>query len=89
VHELRELLNVMPLARVVLVSDATADLPFLERTLQGAWQAMRPDSPNATGTAAAIRVIRLRSGRAAELQRLVGWLALAAGETGPTPARAA
>jgi hypothetical protein len=87
VHELRELLNVMPLARVVLVSDATTDQPFLERTLQAAWQEMRTDSPNATGAPGEVRLVRLRSATASELQRLVGWLALAATETRPAGSR--
>ena len=46
IFEVNELVNVMPLARVVFVVDDTTDEPFLRQTLREAWERMRPASPN-------------------------------------------
>ena len=58
VHELRELTNVVPLRRVVLVIDHTTDYTFLEKTLKEAWQNIRVDSPN-IGQSSIVTIIRL------------------------------
>ncbi len=44
--EINELLNVVPLDRVVFVVDATTDLAFLRETFARGWAALAADSPN-------------------------------------------
>ena len=46
VFEINELLNVVPLDRVVFVVDATTDLAFLRETFARGWAALEADSPN-------------------------------------------
>ncbi len=46
VFEINELLNVVPLGRVVFVVDATTDLAFLRATFAAGWEALAVDSPN-------------------------------------------
>ena len=46
VFEINELLNVVPLDRVVFVIDATTDLAFLRETFATGWAALAADSPN-------------------------------------------
>ena len=46
VFEINELLNVMPLDRMVFVIDATTDLAFLRETFATGWGALAADSPN-------------------------------------------
>jgi hypothetical protein len=46
VFEINELLNVVPLERVVFVVDATTDLAFLRETFAQGWAALAADSPN-------------------------------------------
>lgn len=59
VHELNELVNVVPLQRVVLVVDDTTDSPFLQESLAGAWAGMRADSPNVMEQLAKLSIVRL------------------------------
>jgi hypothetical protein len=54
---LRELVNAVPLDRVVLAVDNTTDTPFMENTLREAWQTMPPESPNLQG--AAVRIVQM------------------------------
>jgi hypothetical protein len=46
VLELQHLIATVPIARIVLVTDASTDQGFLEETLSAAWRAMPIDSPN-------------------------------------------
>ena len=46
IHELNYLIDNVPLDRFVLVVDDTTNSSFLERTLDDAWTALAPDSPN-------------------------------------------
>jgi hypothetical protein len=46
IHELRYLLQEVPISRCLLVVDATTDTSFLEHTLQEAWERLPPGSPN-------------------------------------------
>ena len=46
VFEINELLNVVPLDRVVFVVDATTDLGFLRETFATGWEALAAESPN-------------------------------------------
>ncbi len=58
VYEVRELVETVPLDRLVMTVDATTDTPFLERTLLEAWAAMGTDSPNRQGDHE-LRLVRL------------------------------
>lgn len=44
--EIEELLNLMPLSRVVLVTDRTTDMAFLERVARESWGRLRALGPN-------------------------------------------
>jgi hypothetical protein len=78
VFELRQLVDVVPLARVVLIVDNTTDLPFLQRVLQDAWLAVAPDSPNRDLHPAQVLAYRLGRDPVRGLETLVGGLARAA-----------
>jgi hypothetical protein len=56
-YELQQLLNTVPLVRVVLLIDATTDRPFLEATLQRLWQSVGADSPNRRAAAPQLRML--------------------------------
>ena len=60
VFEINELLNVVPLGRVVFVVDATTDLVFLRETFARGWAAWRPVAQPRLGGApgAAVRICR-------------------------------
>jgi hypothetical protein len=78
IHELRYLVQEVPLDRCVLVIDDTTDAHFLARTLQEAAARLPADSPNHGRLAAEAPVHRLDAGRAS-LQRLLRRLCDAAG----------
>jgi len=59
VHELNELINLVPLSQVVLVIDNSTDFAFLEETLELAWRNIGADSPNMTTPAATLNIVRL------------------------------
>ena len=59
VHELNELVNVVPLQQVVLVIDNTTDFAFLEKTLKQAWRDIGADSPNRVSSAAMVKIFRI------------------------------
>ena len=46
IHELKHLVDNVPLERCLLLVDDTTDIEFLERTLQQAWQNLQTSSPN-------------------------------------------
>lgn len=50
--ELQSLIDIVPVAHVVLLTDTSTDAAFLQQTLIQCWQAMAPSSPNreAAGT---------------------------------------
>lgn len=73
VFELRTLVDVVPMARCVLVIDDSTDRAFLSRTLDEAWQHVDARSPNRGTTAAAAplhRLDRRHAGMQALLRRL-------------------
>ncbi|MGE5261677.1 MAG: hypothetical protein ACM3MH_12470 [Actinomycetota bacterium] len=63
IFEINELLNVMPLDRVVFVIDETTDQAFLHDTLSQAWQTVGTDSPNRTMASPRAVFFRLRQPR--------------------------
>jgi hypothetical protein len=70
VYEINELINVVPLGRVVFVVDDTTDEEFLRQTVQEAWDRMRPTSPNRSSTVGQLTLFRLTGARG-ELRRLL------------------
>jgi hypothetical protein len=56
-YELQQLLDMVPLERVVLVIDDTTDRALLERTVHGMWQTLSPASPNLGTGDATLRMV--------------------------------
>jgi hypothetical protein len=88
VFELRELVNVVPLTRVILIVDGTTDVDFLQEVLQHAWADMDAVSPNRHLQPARVTAYRLtrddRRGAAALITGLARAAAPApAGELAP------
>ena len=79
VFEIRELVNVLPLRRVVFVVDTRTDEPFLRATVAAALEGMSPTSPNRAAGAPGAGVYHLDSLSRGELRRLLAALASAAG----------
>jgi len=79
VRELKELVNVTPLDRLVLVIDETTERSFLDETLESVWRAMPPASPNRDRPRSDLHLFQLDSVGAAEHRRLLHRLCLAAG----------
>jgi hypothetical protein len=77
-RELNELVNMVPLHRVVLVVDATTDDAFLQDTMKAAWHAMASESPNRATSPADVPVLRLDSLGGRELRGLMHRLCSAA-----------
>jgi hypothetical protein len=71
IFELEQLLDTVPLERVVLLLDDTTDGPLLERTLQDSWRRVRPDSPNLGSKPPAVRLVRAAAGSAAGVRGLI------------------
>jgi hypothetical protein len=71
IFELSALIDEVPLHRVVLLIDQTTDEPLLRRTLADLWQRMKPQSPNAYGGIARVRMIDLACGYRAAVRRLM------------------
>lgn len=61
-YELQQLLNTVPLQRVVFLIDATTDRAFLDDTLQHLWQKLDPQSPNRAATTPTVRLLTLGGG---------------------------
>ena len=58
IFEIEQLIESVPLDRIVLLVDKTTDVPFLERTLTAAWQRVPVDSPNFVLQKPVVRVLR-------------------------------
>ena len=69
--ELGALIDEVPLGRVALLIDQTTDDAALRRTLADRWRMMSPQSPNACGGTARVRMIDLACGPAAVVHRLM------------------
>jgi hypothetical protein len=76
--EIKELIDVAPLGKLVLVIDKTTDRAFLDETLDQAWQSMHPASPNRETPRAALQPFHLESLGAPERRRLLRRLCSAA-----------
>ncbi len=84
-YEIAQLVDRVPASRIVLLEDEETDVTFLHESLQTLWQEMAPSSPNATGGAGTLRVLRSgrRTGR--EQRTLAGLLRGAAGSGDEPP----
>jgi hypothetical protein len=71
IFELGTLIDEVPLHRVALLIDKTTDDPLLRHTLGDFWRTMNPQSPNAHGGIAHVRVIDLACGYSAAVRRLL------------------
>lgn len=80
-YELQQLLDFVPLERVIVLVDADAPRDFIEGTLETLWQASRPDSPNRSAAAARVRLLEDQGGTTAA--RLVHALLQALGRPRP------
>ena len=76
VHELRHLVNHVPLQRCVLLVDKGTDQAFVRHTLNEAWAAMRSQSPNREASPEAVP-LHFYGGSQAALRRLVRRLCVA------------
>ena len=79
VFEIQELLNAVPLGRLVFVIDDTTDKDFLKQTLAESWRELRSGSPNIGLSSAALHPFELRSLRYSEIQDLLQRLCAAVG----------
>ena len=78
IFELNELVNVVPVQRVVLVVDEETKLPFLEQTIRQSWSAMASTSPNAIGSSKALRLFQINSREATPVSQLISELCASA-----------
>jgi hypothetical protein len=78
IFEINELINIVPLGRVVFVIDHTTDETFLRQVIQQSWTQMSPTSPNRLSTSESLRLFRLTGLGSTRLQRLLQTLSLAA-----------
>jgi hypothetical protein len=81
VYEINEVINVVPLERVVLIVDRTTDEEFLRQIIQGCWERMKPTSPNRLSTPGQLRLFRFTGSHGGELQQLLHVLSSAAKPT--------
>ncbi len=79
VFEIKELLNAVPLERLVFVVDDTTDKNFLKQTLAESWRQLRSDSPNMRLSSSALQPFELRSLGHSELRDLLQQLCAAVG----------
>ena len=85
-HEINELIDHVPLGRVVFVVDDTTDEGFLRQTVQEAWARMSPDSPNRSSTLGRLYLFRFTGARG-DLRRLLYALCTSAGAESHKAAR--
>lgn len=84
-YELQQLLDFVPLERVIVLIDADAPRDFIEGTLGMLWQSSRVDSPNRTATPARVRLQEDRGENT--VARLVDALLAALAQPQPKQAR--
>jgi hypothetical protein len=84
--EINELMNTVPLKRIVFVVDDTTDEEFLRQTVEKSWDRMRATSPNRASTPERLRLFRFTGAQSGELRQLLRVLSGAAKSTPPTAA---
>lgn len=83
VFELQQLLDSVPLERVLFLVDDTSDRGFLEEILQEGWTRMRADSPNRRSARAEARLLHVDPRKARNVRGLLKLLFTARGADGP------
>lgn len=78
IFEINELINMIPLERVLFIVDATTDETFLRQTLQQSWTNRKETSPNRRSTPGLLQLFRLDDLSDQKLQRLLHALSMAA-----------
>ena len=71
IYEIGELINLVPLERVVFIVDDSTDEPFLRQVMQQAWDQMKPESPNRASASGTLSLFRLKQLGERDLQRLL------------------
>jgi len=71
VFEIRELIDTVPLGRVLFIVDGTTDEPFLRQVVDQAWGAISPKSPNRAQPSPELRVFPYVGSQGGELRRLL------------------
>ena len=84
--EINELINTVPLGRVVFIIDDTTDEPFLRQTVQQPWSRLRRTLPNRLLASAQLRLFRFTGARSGELRQLLRAVCVAA-KTAPLSQR--
>lgn len=74
VYELRYLLNVVPLSRVILMTDEDVEMPALHQTLKSAFSGLSANSPNRVKSPV-LRVAKMPIGGQRQIRQLIGVLA--------------
>jgi hypothetical protein len=73
-YELGQLLDGVPLERVLLLFDDSTDRAFLEGTLRDLWCQVPADSPNRAGRTPQVRLLRVAEGSPGEVRAMLGYL---------------
>ena len=71
VYEINELINLVPLEKVVFVVDGTTDEDFLLLTARESWERIRPTSPNRSSSPEQLPLLRLEGSGGDELRGLL------------------
>ena len=71
IFEISELINVMPLHRVVFIINDTTGESFLQQTIQQSWDSMRAASPNRLPGSGALRLVRFKQFRSRDLHQIL------------------
>jgi hypothetical protein len=69
-YEIFQIMNVAPIEKVIVLIGVGDDEQAIAAELRTAWNAMRETSPNRRAIAPAIRVLRMHTGRSAEIRSL-------------------
>ena len=86
IFEITELINVMPLEKVLFLIDGTTDEPFLRKTIQQSWDHMKPTSPNRLTKSGLLRMFRFEGLRHQELQQILQAICITAAALAETEA---
>jgi hypothetical protein len=78
IFEINELINMMPLERVLFIVDDTTDEAFLRQTLQRSWDRRKATSPHRRSESEILHLFRLDSLGDEKSQRLLHALSMAA-----------
>jgi len=71
IYELRQLMNSIPLDRVILAIDDSTDRAFLEMKVREIWQDLAPASPNVEMSRPLVRCFAVKHQDPAEMKRLL------------------